>query len=135
MNKYAWLLVLVVIFCMTLMSPAFAAPSDSDPIWSALAGKAHLIGQGLKRSGYIIAGIGLIFFAFMAIFNKISWKNFAYIALSCFVLTFMIALINWFSSKGNHNPATENTKFTGAGAADSTDIKGGVPSINAEKKG
>lgn len=114
---------------MSQISPAFAEPSSGDKIWTVLAGKALLIGTGLRKTGYIIAGLGLIFFSALAIFNKISWKNLAYIMLSCFVLTCMIALINYFSTSGD--PAANYDSFTGNGAdssvSNSTEVQGGVP--------
>lgn len=115
-----YLLLLVCVFCVLGVSPSFAA---DDEIWTKLADKASLIGGGLQRSGFIIAGLGLIVFSFMAIFNKISWKNLAYIMVSCFVLTAMVALINYFSTTQS-NPAPNYSSFNGPDG--STSFKGGV---------
>jgi len=109
MRKNIYLLLLICTFCILGASPAFA----DEEIWTKLANKASLIGGGLQRSGFIIAGLGLIVFSFMAIFNKISWKNLAYIMLSCFVLTAMVALINYFSQDPKGNPAANYTSFNG----------------------
>lgn len=128
MKKYGLFVIVCMLVCFTFISPAFAAASGGDEIWTKLAGKASIIGKGLQRSGFIIGGIGLIFFSFMAIFNKISWKNLAYIMLSCFVLSFMVALINWFSEikDGELNPDIENVSFKGNGASESVTFKGGT---------
>lgn len=75
---------------------AMAAGGSGD-IFTDLAGKASNLGSGLQQVGFIIAGFGLIVFSFMAIFNKISWKHLAYIMLSCFVLTAMVAIIGEIS--------------------------------------
>ncbi|MBQ8481878.1 MAG: hypothetical protein IJ532_05040 [Alphaproteobacteria bacterium] len=99
MKRIGVLCFFILICCVAFVSPAFAEPSSGDAIWTKLAGKASTIGVGLQKSGFIIGGIGLIFFSFMAIFNKISWKNLAYIMLSCFVLSAMVALVNYFSAK------------------------------------
>ena len=98
-KEICWLFFLVTVFLLAVTSPVFAqqAQSSGDEIWTKLAKKAAKIGHGLQHSGFIIGGMGLIFFSFMAIFNKISWKNLAYIMLSCFVLSAMVALINYFS--------------------------------------
>jgi len=124
MKKYGLFLVGLLV-CFMFVSPAFADASSSDEIWTKMAGKASIIGKGLQRSGYIIGGIGLIFFSFMAIFNKISWKNLAYIMLSCFVLSFMVALINWFATS-TANPDIENVSFNGTGAESSVTFEGGT---------
>ena len=86
------LILLFAIFAASIPD-AFA---DAD-IFTSLAEKAQTIGLGLRSSGYIIAGIGLIVFSFMAIFNKISWKNLAYIMFSCFLLSIMFGVVNYFS--------------------------------------
>ena len=85
-----------VFLVATLLVPdlAFAqeAGADSD-IWTNLADKAKTVGSGLTHSGYIIAGLGLIVFSFMAIFNKIKWSTLAYIMMSTFLLSAMTLLI------------------------------------------
>ncbi|MBQ7633192.1 MAG: hypothetical protein IJS88_03675 [Alphaproteobacteria bacterium] len=82
------------------VSDAFA---DSD-IFVQLADKATTIGLGLRNSGYMIAGMGLVVFSVMAIFNKISWKNLAYIMLSCFLLSIMFAAVNYVAEGGKSIP-------------------------------
>ncbi len=82
------------------VSDAFA---DSD-IFVQLADKATTIGLGLRNSGYMIAGMGLVVFSVMAIFNKISWKNLAYIMLSCFLLSIMFAAVNYVAEGGKNIP-------------------------------
>lgn len=122
MRKNIFLLLLICAFCILGASPAFA----DEEIWTKLASKASAIGGGLQRSGFIIAGLGLVVFSFLAIFNKISWKNLAYIMLSCFVLTAMVALINYFSNKDpKSNPSSNYTSFNGPDSGD-TAFKGGV---------
>lgn len=87
--------ILVLLFAIFVVSISDAY-ADSD-IFTSLAEKASTIGKGLRSSGYMIAGIGLIVFSFMAIFNKISWKNLAYIMLSCFLLSVMFGVVNYIS--------------------------------------
>ncbi len=115
----------VAFCCVAFVSPAFADPSSGDAIWTKLADKASLIGGGLQQSGFLIGGIGLIFFSFMAIFNKISWKTLAYIMLSCFVLSAMVGLVNYFSTADKSKASSAvYTKFNGPDGEVS--FKGGV---------
>lgn len=113
MKKIGILCFLIAICCIAFVSPAFADAASGDVIWDKLAGKASTIGVGLQKSGYIIGGIGLIFFSFMAIFNKISWKNLAYIMLSCFVLSAMVALVNYFSAADPSSVSDSYSDFNG----------------------
>lgn len=122
MKKLGVLFFTVVMISVLFAGPAFA-DGGGDAIWGKLAGKAALIGNGLKQSGYAIAGLGLIFFSFMAIFNKISWKNLAYIMLSCFVLSVMFGLINYFSGEKATGYSNE---FESSNADTNTGIQGGV---------
>lgn len=124
MKKIGIFCFLVAICCIVFVSPAFADPASGDVIWDKLAGKASKIGGGLQRSGFIIGGIGLIFFSFMAIFNKISWKNLAYIMLSCFVLSAMVALVNYFSAADPGQVSESYTNFNGPDG--NVSFKGGV---------
>lgn len=127
MKNIVCFLFLITVFLVLQITPVFAAPSGDDAIWTKLAGKAARIGGGLRQSGYIIAGFGLIFFSFMAIFNKISWKNLAYIMLSCFVLTAMVGLINYFSRADGNAEISDKFQGNGIGSKDTITIDGGVP--------
>lgn len=115
MKKLYILFFWVAVFSLVLVCPAFAEDAQpADEIWTKLADKASKVGVLLQRSGFYIAGIGLIFFSFMAIFNKISWKNLAYIMLSCLILSVIVGLVNYFSVRGgDQNPELEYTTFNG----------------------
>ena len=89
MKKY--LPVMVFFLTLTLISDAYAGAAGD--IFDKLAMKAGVVGSGLRRSGFAIAGLGMIMFTFLAIFNKIQWKHLAYIMFSTAVLSGMIALI------------------------------------------
>lgn len=69
-------------------------------IFQQLACRAGVIGSGLKTAGYMIAGFGLIVFAFAAIFGKVKWPLFATIAFSCFLLSITMAVINMMTKDG-----------------------------------
>ncbi len=94
------------VFAAILLLPrlAFAegegGEGDAD-IWGTLATKAGIVGGGLTGVGYIIAGLGLIIFSFMAIFNKIKWSTLAYIMMSTFVLSAMVFVIKMMQDGGD----------------------------------
>lgn len=92
--------------------------SGGDP-WHELGDRAQSIGFGLKKVGYIIAGLGLITVSFMAIFNKISWKSLWYIFLSCFTLTAMTAVVNTMTGK---TPLTYENYLSSSGSTDYSSV-------------
>lgn len=85
--------ILLLLILVGMTSNAFAG--EENEIFDQLAARATAVGVGLRDSGFIIAGFGLVFFSFMAIFNKISWKTLAYIMLSCFILSTMFWYVMW----------------------------------------
>ena len=69
--------------------------SNTGDVFSTITRRAARILVGLKPIVYVFAGFGLIAFAFMAIFNKISWKWFANIAIGLFLVANMGRLIEY----------------------------------------
>lgn len=69
--------------------------SNTGDVFSTITRRAARILVGLKPIVYTFAGFGLIGFAFMAIFNKISWKWFANIAIGLFLVANMGRLIEY----------------------------------------
>ena len=69
--------------------------ADSGNIFNTITRRAARIIVGLKPIVYTFAGFGLIAFAFAAIFNKISWKWFANIAIGLFLVANMGRLIEY----------------------------------------
>lgn len=65
-------------------------------IFSIMTRRAMNILLGLKQIVYVMAGFGLIGFAYMAIFNKISWKWFSQIAIGLFLVANMGRFIEYF---------------------------------------
>lgn len=110
--KKTFLFLFVSFVLMGISGDAFAG--NADVIFDNLAEKAGTIGKGLRDSGFLIAGFGLIVFSFMAIFNKISWKMLAYIMFSTFVLSTMIGAISYISNGQSGNPFPD-IQSTGAG--------------------
>lgn len=97
-----------MVFIFALVNDAFAGDGE---IFDKLAIKAGIVGSGLRRSGFIIAGLGLVMFTFLAIFNKIQWKHLAYIMFSTALLSGMIAMMNFFREGGNTDEAGGSLSF------------------------
>ncbi|MBE6453971.1 MAG: hypothetical protein E7017_03695 [Alphaproteobacteria bacterium] len=75
-------------------SEFFNYGSSSD-VLETVTRRAALAVVSLKPIAYIFAGFGLIAFAWMAIFNKLSWKWFANIAMGLFLVANMGRLIEY----------------------------------------
>lgn len=121
MKRYLPLMVLFLTLALT--SNAWAGD-----IFDKLAAKANIVGSGLRGSGFIIAGLGMIMFTFLAIFNKIQWKHLAYIMFSTAVLSGMLALISEIRRKPTGNDthmefSTQGYKMTDAeGGSDAKSV-------------
>lgn len=111
MRKYGILSLIIAIFSVLFVGDVFAAD-----VFDEMALRAGNLGNNLQKVGYIIAGVALIAFAAAAMFNKISWKTFAYIALSTFFLTSMTAAINWV--KAEPGEIAPLSSFSNSGATE-----------------
>lgn len=92
------------------IAEANAAPKrceGANGIFEIIACKAITTLADLRTILYIFAGFGLIAFAWSAIFNKISWKHFAQICISLFLLSMMGSFIGYFGYDGDY----ESLKF------------------------
>ena len=69
--------------------------ADGD-VFEMVTRRAAFILAGIKPIVYIIAGFGLIAFAWGAIFNKISWKHFANIAIGLFLGLTIVSRLQGF---------------------------------------
>ncbi len=81
------------------MAEVASAPKrceGANGIFEIIACKAITTLADLRTILYIIAGFGLIAFAWSAIFNKISWKHFAQICIALFLLSMMGTFIGYF---------------------------------------
>ena len=95
-------------------------------------------GSDLRLLAYIMSGFGIIVFSYGAIFNKINWKHFSYIAVSLFLLSVMGSFIQYFSGDktaatklgyGNHMSGgySQISGSTGGGSAVSSSD---IPNVN-----
>ena len=132
MKTIHWLKFSFLFVAFMLISTAAYADGGAGAIFDQLASRAQTLGGGLRKVGYIIAAFGLIVFSFMAIFNKISWKNLAYIMMSCFILSFMAMLINEIGSGGAQAPSLS---FDGAGGGGSASNGSQDPTTNNVQRG
>ncbi|MBP3346095.1 MAG: TrbC/VirB2 family protein [Alphaproteobacteria bacterium] len=95
-----FIFVVAIAFFAVCPQDAFAA---SGSVFEKVRDKAASSLKDIKLVVYILAGFGLIGFSFMAIFNKISWKWFANIAISLFLLSVMGLFIDDFTGTSKHS--------------------------------
>ena len=89
------------ILAFFLLMAAVLAPSTvwaaEGNIFTITSNKMITTLQDVRKIVYVIAGFGLIMFAVLAIFNKISFKHLAYIMIGLSLLAVMMPFINYFS--------------------------------------
>ena len=92
----------------------------------------------LRLLAYIISGFGMIVFTYGAIFNKINWKHFSYIAIGLFLLSVMGSFIQYFSGDktaatklgyGNHMSGSYS-QISGSSGGGSAVSGGDIPNVN-----
>ncbi len=93
-RKILWLCLICVGVLFLTTGEAYA-----DDVLQAVRAQAVKVLSGLRPVIFILAGFGLIGFAWMAIFNKISWKWFANIAMGLFLVANMGLFIDYFATK------------------------------------
>lgn len=76
-------------------SAEYAGATGTD-VFKLITRRAFIFLVGLKPIVYTFAGFGLIAFAWMAIFNKLSWKWFSNIAIGLFLVANMGRFIEYF---------------------------------------
>ncbi len=96
-----FLFVVTIVFFAACPQDVFAA---SGSVFEKVRDKAASSLKDIKLVVYILAGFGLIGFSFMAIFNKISWKWFANIAISLFCSPLWACLLMTLPAPANTQP-------------------------------
>ncbi len=88
-------------FCSLCVLALFLTTGDAyaADVLQTVRDKAASFLKGLQPVIFILAGFGLVGFAWMAIFNKISWKWFANIAMGLFLVANMGLFIDYFATK------------------------------------
>ena len=86
-------------FCSLCVLVLFLTTGDAyaDDVLKAVRAKALSFLKDLRPVIFILAGFGLVGFAWMAIFNKISWKWFANIAMGLFLVANMGLFVDYFA--------------------------------------
>lgn len=86
-------------FCSLCVLVLFLTTGDAyaDDVLQAVRAKALSFLKDLRPVIFILAGFGLVGFAWMAIFNKISWKWFANIAMGLFLVANMGLFVDYFA--------------------------------------
>lgn len=92
--KNILVLIPIILLCMAIPVEAWA---DDGNIFSTIRARVVKALVDSHQLVYLLAGFGLIGFAFMAIFNKISWKWFANIAIGLFLVAVMGMIISYFT--------------------------------------
>lgn len=131
-----FLFVVMTVACAVLPLDAYA---EEGNIFTTIATRAAQALKDMHKLVYLLAGFGLIGFAFMAIFNKISWKWFANIAIGLFLVAVMGMIISYFTGDetiatkldfgydmgtNTDNPATSNIGGGGGGDCSDPDTPG-----------
>ncbi|MDY4841544.1 MAG: TrbC/VirB2 family protein [Alphaproteobacteria bacterium] len=128
-----FLFIAAIAFFAICPQDAFAA---NGSVFEKVRDKAASSLKDIKLVVYILAGFGLIGFSFMAIFNKISWKWFANIAISLFLLSVMGLFIDDFTGTSKHSTLLDYGNYlSGDGSVDGTggSIGGGTTTDYEEK--
>lgn len=111
--------IFLLVFALLLTSTV----DCSADVFEQLYNLGNSLGTGLAKSGYLIAGLGLIAFSVAAIFGKVSWKTLAYIMMSTFILTALISGVIYKAMQVNGSfYELGGTKFNGT----SGNASGGV---------
>lgn len=114
------------LFFLLLVTALFAlSPQEAwsaEGVFETVRQKAAASLKDVKLVVYILGGFGLIGFSFMAIFNKISWKWFANIAISLFLLSVMGLFIDDFTGTDEHSALLDYGDYlSGDGTLNGTD--------------
>lgn len=113
-NRMSLSLLLLLTLVFVCFNPGYAAAdllgcmSDQagQGIFKVMACKITTTLYDIRKIVYILGGLGLVAFTFAAIFNKISFKHLANIALSLFLLSMMTPFIEYFTSADGSRPLT-----------------------------
>lgn len=123
--------IMLLVFLVTMFIPtiSFAAGDVFDTIQAKMISTV----KDVRKIVYIIAGFGLVMFAFLAIFNKISFKHLSYIMISLTILALMMPFIEYFSgytmedNELNYDNflREDDTSITGSDASNTTNCPPG----------
>lgn len=87
----------LLVLALVLLCPESAMAAKSD-IFSTIQAKMVSTVKDVRQLVYVVSGFGLVMFAVLAIFNKISWKHLGYIMISLTLLSLMTPFLNYFGA-------------------------------------
>ena len=91
---------MLLIFGLTVLAfslmPDFAWADDPN-VFDTIEGKLYQTLKDVREIVYVVAGFGLIMFAVLAIFNKISFKHLGYIMIGLSLLALLFPFLEYFS--------------------------------------
>lgn len=108
-----------VLFLAVVLVPSSAWAAEGN-IFNIISAKMISTIQDVRKIVYVIAGFGLIMFAVLAIFNKISFKHLAYIMIGLSLLAVMMPFINYFSGANLQDQEYSYGNFIAGGDASIT---------------
>ncbi len=109
-----------------------AISCSGGDIFDQLACRAANVGNGLRESGYVIAGFGLIMFSFFAIFGKVKWPLFCTIMFSCFMLSVMVFVIGLMAEESGGSWKDDLPSGSGYGEY-ATAVQGNVDTVKIKR--
>ena len=116
-NKFSLMALALVMALVLVPTGAWAAEGN---IFNIISAKMISTIQDVRKIVYVIAGFGLIMFAVLAIFNKISFKHLAYIMIGLSLLAVMMPFINYFSGANLEDAEYSYGNFIAGGDASIT---------------
>lgn len=88
-----------------------SSAQPNGEIFNILQRKMYTTLKDLRQIVYVIAGFGLIMFACLAIFNKISYKHLGYIMIGLSLLSLMFPFLEYFSGYSLEDAQTREMTF------------------------
>ena len=93
MKKIINIYVTAAILILLSAGTSFAA----DNIFATIVSKVNTTLLDLQKVVYIIGGLGMVAFAFAAVFGKISFRHLSYLSFSLFLVAMMGPFVRYFS--------------------------------------
>lgn len=101
----------VVLFATTGEAFAQGAVYARQDVFGVVAKKGVNVFKAVKAIMFIVGGFGLVAVAAAAIFGKISWKVFSYLAVGLMILAAAGAIIDYATDDTTNVMATEGAAF------------------------
>ncbi len=113
--------------CFVYSSFALAQDGSDSTIFTAVLGKSAEVLTSARNISFVIAGFGLIAFAWAAIFGKISWKHFFNIGIGLFLLAVMGGFISFMVTKDGNSSSLSYGSHINDYYTDTITTAGSIP--------